>query len=303
MDETAVKVKQSRQAQEFQAFFEKLQDTICAALEEIDGKEVFVEDLWTHETGGGGRTRIIQNGDVFEKGGVNTSAVSGILSPKLADRLGASEQAFFATGISLVLHPYSPMIPTVHTNFRYLELADGTFWVGGGADLTPYYLFDEDVRHFHRTWKEVCDRHNSEYYSRFKTWCDEYFFLPHRAEGRGVGGIFFDYLKGEFTKLHAFVRDCSNAFLQAYTPIVKRRLRENWSKEQKEWQLHRRGRYVEFNLLYDRGTLFGLETRGRTESILMSLPPVVKWGYNIQPKPGSREERLIEVLRNPQPWA
>jgi coproporphyrinogen III oxidase len=293
----------SRQAEEARSYFETLQEAICRALEQLDGKEVFVEDRWSHETGGGGKTRVIQNGDVFEKGGVNTSAVSGNLSAKLAERLDVHEQTFFATGISLVLHPFSPMIPTVHANFRYLELENGTFWFGGGSDLTPYYLFEEDARHFHNIWKQACEMHGPGYYARFKPWCDEYFFLSHRGETRGIGGIFFDYLKGDFAKLFAFVRSCGDAFLDAYVPIAKRRIPEPWGNEEKNWQLHRRGRYVEFNLIHDRGTLFGLETRGRTESILMSLPPLVRWGYDVQPSKGSREEKLIQVLRQPKQWA
>lgn len=285
-----------------QRYFEKLQNDICSTLETLDGDQRFHEDLWTHREGGGGRTRVMQNGALFEKAGVNTSAVSGTLTPLLAERLHVSSQRFFAAGISLVLHPFSPMIPTVHANLRYLELENGEFWFGGGADLTPFYLFEDDVRHFHSVWKRVCDHHDPSSYPRLKKWCDEYFFLKHRGETRGVGGIFFDYLKGEFESIFRFVQECGDSFVESYVPIVERRRSEPWADEEKQWQLVRRGRYVEFNLLYDRGTLFGLETQGRTESILMSLPPLVRWDYNAQPKPGSREEHLVAVLKNPRDW-
>lgn len=285
-----------------QTYFEELQDSICNALERADGKARFNEDTWKHREEGGGKTRVLERGNIFEKAGVNTSAVNGTLSETIAHRLNVAPQRFFATGISLVLHPDSPMIPTVHANFRYLELADGQSWFGGGADLTPYYLFEEDARHFHAVWKRVCDWHDGTYYPKFKRWCDEYFFLMHRGETRGIGGIFFDYLKGDVEKLFAFVRDCGNSFLDAYLPIVERRRREPWGEEEKQWQLQRRGRYVEFNLLYDRGTLFGLETQGRTESILVSLPPTARWDYNTHPPLNSREAQLLSVLQHPQEW-
>ncbi|MBI4418825.1 MAG: oxygen-dependent coproporphyrinogen oxidase [Ignavibacteriales bacterium] len=283
-------------------FFRSLQDSICTSLEQADGNGRFHEDIWKHESGGGGATRTIQEGGVFEKGGVSTSAVRGSLTGVLATRLEVSPQAFFAAGISLVLHPLSPMMPTVHTNFRYLELENGDFWFGGGADLTPYYLFDEDAIHFHQTWKQACDIHDSALYARFKAGCDEYFFLRHRGEARGIGGIFFDYLRGDFSRNFDLVKTCGNAFTKSYLPIVERRRREPWGDRERNWQLHRRGRYVEFNLIYDRGTLFGLETRGRVESILMSLPPLVRWTYDFRPEVGSREERLLTVLKQPRIW-
>lgn len=290
-------VNLQRNAQEF---FKRLQDEICAELEHIDGKTKFIEDRWQHPEAGGGITRVLQNGGAFEKAGVNFSAVTTRLTDSLASRLSVAPQNIFATGISLVVHPFSPMIPTVHMNLRYLELANGDAWFGGGADLTPYVLFEEDARHFHRVLKSVCDKHNPSYYTRFKQWCDEYFTIKHRGEARGVGGIFFDYQKdGEF---FTFVQDVGKAFLDAYVPIVERRKSEPWGEKEKDWQRIRRGRYVEFNLLYDRGTLFGLETQGRVESILMSLPPVVKWVYNHQPEPGSQEAKLLEVLRSPREW-
>lgn len=284
-------------------FFLSLQDSICSVLEEADGVARFREDLWEHDSGGGGKTRIIQDGDVFEKGGVNTSAVEGTLTETLARRLEVKPQKFFATGISLVLHPRNPMIPTVHANFRYLELEDGDFWFGGGADLTPYYLFEEDCRHFHHVWKELCEAHEPGLYGRLKEFCDEYFFLHHRGEARGIGGIFFDYFRGDFSRLFTFVQTCGASFADSYLPILRRRRRDSWGERERRWQLHRRGRYVEFNLLYDRGTLFGLETRGRVESILMSLPPLVQWTYDFTPEPGSREEELVKVLRESREWA
>ncbi len=285
-----------------QIFFEQLQNTICAALEEVDGNEKFSEESWQHHSGGGGKSRIIQNGNVFEKAGVNFSAVSGVFSDALAKRMNVAPQQYFATGVSLVLHPFSPLIPTVHMNVRYLELENGMAWFGGGMDLTPYYLFEEDAIHFHSVLKKVCDAHDTTLYPSFKKKCDEYFFIRHRNETRGIGGIFFDYLKEEMEKTFSFVQDVGNAFLDAYIPILQRRRNENWSTQQKEWQLIRRGRYVEFNLLYDRGTLFGLETNGRIESILMSLPSVVHWKYNHSPVINSEEEKLLRVLQAPRDW-
>lgn len=283
-------------------FFKQLQDSICAALEAVDGKEKFAVDSWKHPHGGGGETRIIQNGAIFEKGGVNFSHVQGTLSEKLAALLNVTPQKFHATGISLVLHPMSPMIPTVHFNLRYLELPEGDSWFGGGMDLTPFYLYEEDSIHFHSTLKLACDSHDPSYYPRFKQWCDKYFYVKHRGEARGVGGVFFDYLKEDREKTFQFIQDVGNSFVRAYLPIVSKRKSEPWNEEEKRWQLLRRGRYVEFNLVYDRGTFFGLETEGRIESILMSLPPVVEWRYNLQPKPGSREAKLVEILRKPKDW-
>lgn len=294
-----------------QEFFSQLQDILCENIEELDGKERFREDLWAHPEGGGGKTRVIQNGAVFEKGGVNFSSVSCMLTERLAAKMNAKPQHIFATGISLVLHPLSPMIPTVHMNLRYLELESGEAWFGGGTDLTPWYLFDEDAQHFHETLKECCDRFSPEFYPKFKKWCDEYFFIQHRNEARGIGGIFFDYIRENLQQFFPFVQDVGKAFLNAYIPIVERRRNEPWGSSEKEWQLIRRGRYVEFNLVYDRGTHFGLETQGRTESILMSLPPEVKWLYDHKPEPprsagtrraGLREAKLIEVLQHPKDW-
>ncbi len=283
-------------------FFKELQETICSTVEKVDGQRIFSIDRWSHPHGGGGDTRIIEQGGVFEKGGVNFSDVRGGLSEKLAQRLKVTPQAFQATGISVVLHPCNPMIPTVHFNLRYLQLENDDRWFGGGADLTPYYLNEQDVVHFHTTLKRVCDKHKPSYYPNFKKWCDEYFFIKHRQEERGVGGIFFDDLRDQPEQTFAFIQDVGNAFLEAYIPIVSNRLKDPWGEAERQWQLHRRGRYVEFNLVYDRGTLFGLETEGRIESILMSLPPAVQWRYNVQPKPNSREAKLLEVLTKPKDW-
>ena len=283
--------------------FRSLQDSICSHLESADGAGKFSEDRWTHASGGGGVTRVITRGGVLEKGGVNFSAVSSALAAPLASKLNVPPQGVFATGISLVLHPASPMVPAVHMNLRYIELAGGDFWFGGGADLTPFYLFDEDARHFHSHLKSACDEFDGSWYPAFKKACDEYFFLRHRNETRGIGGIFFDYRRGDRETWIRFFRRMGDAFCTAYIPIVEKRKPEAWGPKEKEWQMIRRGRYVEFNLLYDRGTLFGLETGGRTESILISLPPEVSWKYDYSPEPGSREEALCSVLKKPKAWA
>jgi len=232
---------------------------------------------------------------------VNFSEVFGELPAELAATMPGSGRKFHAVGTSLVLHPRNPFAPTVHANFRYLEQGDAG-WFGGGSDLTPYYLFEEDARHFHQTWKAACDRHEPGSYARFKKACDDYFNLPHRGERRGIGGLFFDYLKDDLPKRLAMVKDLSAAFLPAYLPILERRRTLPFEQRQRDWQLLRRGRYVEFNLVYDRGTLFGLKTDGRAESILMSLPPLVAWGAAREPAPGSDEARLLDVLRAPRDW-
>ncbi len=272
-------------------------------MERVDSTARFTEDRWLHTEGGGGKTRAMQGGDIFEKAGVNVSAVTSRLTEKLAVRFAVAPQPIFATGISLVLHPLSPMIPTVHMNLRYLELENGDAWFGGGTDLTPYYLIEEDARYFHRTLKNACDKHNPDFYPRFKKACDEYFYLPHRGEARGVGGIFFDYQREKPETFFAFIQEMGHVFLYAYLPIAEQRKNDGWTEAEKRWQVLRRGRYVEFNLLHDRGTLFGLETGGRTESILMSLPPLAGWQYNLEPLANSREARLLEVLRQPREWA
>lgn len=283
-------------------YFKHLQNTICTALESLDGKAKFSQDVWAHRENGGGKTRILQNGAIFEKSGVNFSGITSGLTPLLAARLGVDAQQVFATGISLVLHPVSPMIPTVHMNLRYLELANGDGWFGGGVDLTPCYLFEDDVKFFHQTLKDACEKHDPTFYPLFKNSCDEYFFLKHRGESRGVGGVFFDYLRDEKEKTFRFVQEIGDAFTTAYAPVVQRRKNEPWGQREKQWQLIRRGRYVEFNLVYDRGTLFGLETEGRAESILMSLPPEVHWRYNYHPEERSREAALLVVLKQPRAW-
>ena len=284
-------------------YFRELQDRICAALAEVDGQASFREDTWQRPGGGGGRSRVLVDGGVFENAGVNFSEVHGQMSAEFARQLPGAGLDFSATGMSLVLHPSNPKVPTVHANFRYLTKGEAS-WFGGGADLTPYYPYREDVIHFHRVWKGVCERHPAPVdYAKFKKWCDDYFFLAHRQEPRGVGGIFFDYLEGEFEALFRFVRDCGDSFLDAYVPIVQRRKEESYTEQERSFQEFRRGRYVEFNLIYDRGTLFGLKTGGRIESILMSLPPVVRWLYDYQPKPGTREAELYEVYLKPRDWA
>ena len=283
-------------------YFRHLQDCIVAELEAIDGKP-FHEDAWQREGGGGGRTRVIADGAVLEKGGVNFSDVHGEMSEEFARHVPGEGRHFTACGVSLVLHPRSPMVPTVHANFRFLTKGERK-WFGGGADLTPYYPYLEDVIHFHRVWRDVCRRHSPPIdYDRLKRWCDDYFFLTHRKEPRGVGGIFFDNLEGDLEKLFAFVQDCGDHFLESYVPIAERRKGEPYTAEQRFFQEFRRGRYVEFNLIYDRGTTFGLKTGGRTESILMSLPPVVRYLYDYHPAPGTREAELYDVYLKPRDWA
>jgi coproporphyrinogen III oxidase len=296
----------------FYQYIQQLQDTITTKLEEVDGSAFFEEDLWERKEGGGGRTRVIQNGSVFEKGGVNISAVHGNLPEAMQNYFNVQDCDFFACGISLVLHPKNPMVPTVHANFRYFEMynRNGKIvdqWFGGGQDLTPYYLFVEDVKHFHEVSKNACDPFGENLYSDYKANCDRYFWNSHRAEARGVGGLFFDYLKPtsmrSLEEIFDFVTNVGDSFLEAYVPIVERTKGIDYSKEQRNWQEIRRGRYVEFNLVHDKGTLFGLKTNGRIESILMSLPPHVQWQYNQHPEPGSDEEKLLEVLKEPKQWA
>ena len=302
----------------FYQYIQTLQDQICTGLEDIDGKAKFREDLWDRPEGGGGRTRVIENGQVFEKGGVNISAVHGKLPDSMQKLFNVGEADFFACGLSLVIHPKSPMVPTVHANWRYFEMYDTSTelstgerkvinsWFGGGQDLTPYYLFEEDAIHFHQTCKTACDKHNSDFYPKYKKQCDAYFWNAHRNEARGIGGLFFDYLKAtEEMKMedwYNFVTEVGNSFLDAYLPIVKKRKDVPFTDAQRTWQEIRRGRYVEFNLVHDKGTLFGLKTNGRIESILMSLPPHVQWHYDHHPVAGSEEEKLIQVLEKPVNW-
>jgi len=302
-----------------EALIKEHQKKIVSELGKIDGKS-FKVDTWVRPHGGGGITCVLQDGNVFEKAGVNTSVVYGILPRAARQRMRANHKAldadvekleFFAAGLSLVLHPKNPMAPTVHMNYRYFETAnpDGssnTWWFGGGCDLTPCYLFDEDAIHFHRTVKHACDKHDKSYYPRFKKWCDEYFVNKHRGECRGVGGIFFDDLdetEKDQEQLFAFVKDGLNAFLPSYLPILSKRKDMSFTEKEKLWQQIRRGRYVEFNLVHDRGTKFGLETPGsRVESILMSLPLTARWQYMHEPEKGSKEERILTVLKKPVDW-
>ena len=306
-----------------------LQDSICAGLEQFDGVGSFAEESWVRPEGGGGRSRVMKQGRVFEQGGVNFSEVEGSELPPsiLSQRPEAKGHRWFATGTSMVLHPRNPYIPTVHLNYRYFE-AGPVWWFGGGADLTPYYPFLEDAQHFHRTLKGACDSVNPAYYPVFKPWCDEYFFLKHRQETRGVGGIFYDYqdprgvlYKGQdpngpaaaasqtagavgqsWEQLFQLASACGNAFLPSYLPIAEKRQFTPFSTRERDFQLYRRGRYVEFNLVFDRGTIFGLQTNGRTESILMSLPPLVRWEYGYQAEAGSREALLTDLFTRPQNW-
>lgn len=295
----------------FYTYIQDLQDRITQKIESIDGVAKFKEDLWERPEGGGGRTRIIENGKVIEKGGVNISGVHGPLPKSMQAYFKVGEVDFFACGLSLVLHPKNPMAPTVHANWRYFEMYDKQGkcidqWFGGGLDLTPYYLFEEDVRHFHQSCKTACDRHHPDFYPDFKHKCDTYFFNKHRDEARGVGGLFFDYLKKDndfnLEERYRFVTEVGDSFLDAYVPILKKRKDLDYTPQQRTWQEIRRGRYVEFNLVHDKGTLFGLKTNGRIESILMSLPPKVQWQYDHQPAAGSDEARLLEVLKNPVDW-
>lgn len=302
-----------------ESFIKQQQQHIVRELEKLDGSR-FKVDAWDRPNGGGGITCVLQEGKVFEKAGVNTSVVYGTLPRAAIAQMRVNHKAldpdveslpFFAAGLSMVLHPHNPMAPTVHLNYRYFETenADGTpaaWWFGGGTDLTPCYLFDEDAIHFHKTIKNTCDAHDKAYYPRFKAWCDKYFSNKHRGECRGIGGIFFDDLdetEKDQEQLFTFVQDALGTFLPSYMPIVQRRKDMPFTEEEKHWQQLRRGRYVEFNLVHDRGTSFGLNTPGsRVESILMSLPLTARWEYMHEPAKGSREDRLLNVLRRPVEW-
>jgi len=296
-------------------YIQNLQLTITNELERIDGKAKFKKDEWQRDGGGGGLTMVIENGPdgsgVFEKGGVNISRVYGDLPETMQKALNVSAGKFFACGLSMVIHPKSPKIPTTHANWRYFEMYDenGNIidqWFGGGQDLTPYYLDEEDAVHWHSVCKKACDVHHPEFYVKYKKECDEYFWNAHRNEARGIGGLFFDYLKPKedlsIDFWYDFVTAVGDSFLEAYVPIVEKHKNESYTEAEKTWQEIRRGRYVEFNLIHDRGTLFGLKTNGRIESILMSLPPHVQWHYNHQPEAGSEEEKLVKVLMNPRDW-
>lgn len=295
------------------SFIEGLQNSICGALEKADGKAKFIEDTWKRPEGGGGKTRVISNGNVFEKGGVNTSVVFGDVTEPMRTQLKINGDKWFACGLSLVIHPINPFVPTIHCNYRMFELYDekGTTtdrWFGGGTDLTPYYLFDEDAIYFHQTYKNTCDQFGPDIYPTFKKECDDYFVNWHRNnERRGIGGIFYDYQRPSGERdlefWINFSKACGNAFNTAYIPIVEKRKNLDYNPQEKYWQEIRRGRYVEFNLVHDRGTIFGLKTNGRIESILMSLPPTVRFDYNYQPQEGTEEARLQEVCLHPKEWA
>jgi coproporphyrinogen III oxidase len=286
-----------------------LQDRIVSNLEHLDGKATFVEDAWEREEGGGGRSRVLRDGGIFEQAGVNFSHVFGKALPPSAtkNRPDLAGQGFQAVGVSLVLHPHNPYVPTTHANFRFFtagdEDSDPVWWFGGGYDLTPYYPFHEDVVEWHETARRACDVLGGDTYERYKKWCDEYFYLKHRGETRGVGGLFFDDLNEPgFDKSFEFVRSAGDSFVEAYAPIVKRRAKHPFGDRQRNFQLYRRGRYVEFNLIYDRGTVFGLQSGGRTESILMSLPPLVRWEYDWHPEEGSPEAKLYTDYLKPRDW-
>jgi len=298
----------SEQVERVEHFLRELQDRICKAVEQVDGNARFIEDAWTRPAGGGGRTRVLREGALFEQAGVNFSLVHGDKLPPsaTAHRPELSGGGFIATGVSLVLHPRNPYVPTTHANVRYFEAQkegmEPAWWFGGGFDLTPFYPFDDDVQHWHTVARDVCAPFGADVYPRYKKWCDDYFYLKHRAETRGVGGLFYDDLnEGGFERSFAFMQAVGQGFLDAYLPIVERRKNTPYGEREREFQLYRRGRYVEFNLVYDRGTLFGLQSGGRTESILMSLPPRVRFEYAYQPEEGSAEARLAEYLK-PREW-
>lgn len=294
----------------FYSTISQLQDEITSALGNLDGVS-FKEDNWERLGGGGGKTRIIEFGNIFEKGGVNLSEVFGDITPKMKGQIKTDAHQFYATGLSTVIHPDNPFIPTIHANIRYFELTDTNGrikdqWFGGGIDMTPYYLFEEDAIHLHSTLKNICDSYDLTFYPQFKKACDIYFYNHHREEARGVGGIFFDRLepdkKFSISDLETFTTAIGKAFLPIYLPIVEKRVPISFDQKQKEFQELRRGRYVEFNLLYDRGTQFGLQSAGRIESIFMSLPPTVKWQYDYQPADESAEAHLLEILKKPKEW-
>ncbi len=299
----------SEQTRAVKAYLQGLQDRICTAIEDTDGQAKFHSDRWKRAAGGGGDTRVLSDGRIFEQAGIGFSHVFGSQMPPSATRSRPelAGRGFEAMGVSLVFHPRNPYVPTTHANVRFFvaekDNDDPVWWFGGGFDLTPFYPFDEDVRAWHETARTACEPFGAEAYPRFKTWCDEYFYLPHRQETRGVGGLFFDDLDDwGFDNSFAFQRSVGDHFLQAYLPIVERRKDSAYGERERAFQLYRRGRYVEFNLVYDRGTLFGLQSGGRTESILMSLPPAVRWEYGYTPEPGSAEAQLTERYLKPTDW-
>lgn len=284
-----------------------LQSRICSAIENTDGKGNFAAEEWSREGGGGGITRILQHGNVLEKAGVNFSAVHGDLPENIMRALNVSSSQFFATGVSIVMHPNSPMVPIIHMNVRYFELGDGQWWFGGGIDLTPHYVVEEDAAYFHSQLKNVCDKFDLSFYPKYKKWADDYFFIKHRNETRGIGGIFFDRLNeasGHSKEtLFNFLISVGDTFAPVYSELIQRNRNVQYGENEKQWQLIRRGRYVEFNLVYDKGTKFGLDTNGRIESILMSLPETASWKYNFRPVEGSKEARTMELLKKDITWA
>eukprot|EP00636_Phaeomonas_parva_P015647 CAMPEP_0118858836 /NCGR_PEP_ID=MMETSP1163-20130328/5336_1 /TAXON_ID=124430 /ORGANISM="Phaeomonas parva, Strain CCMP2877" /LENGTH=363 /DNA_ID=CAMNT_0006792337 /DNA_START=64 /DNA_END=1155 /DNA_ORIENTATION=- len=301
--------------QRFEKLCREAQDSICKAIEEVDGEAKFTEDAWVRESGGGGISRVLRKGKVFEKAGCNLSVVYGTMPQEAlaaatergVDRAKGMKPGervpFFACGLSSVMHPRNPFAPTMHFNYRYFETDGGVWWFGGGTDITPSYLNEDDMKHFHGTYKDVCDKHDPEYYQKFKKWADEYFYIPHRNETRGLGGIFFDDQNDRDQEKHfAFSKDCLAAVVPAYAPIVEAHKDDEYTQQNKEWQQMRRGRYVEFNLVYDRGTVFGLKTGGRIESILMSLPETAQWEYNFKPEEGTPEAEITKVFQTPRDW-
>lgn len=290
------------------AAYQKIQDEICSSLELADGQAKFEEEIWNREGGGGGRTRIMQHGAVIEKGGVNFSAVHGKLPDAVKKAFKVENDEFFATGVSIVMHPSNPFVPIIHMNIRYFEMDEQTRWFGGGIDLTPHYIIDTDARFFHHLLKQTCDEFDTSFYPKFKNHADDYFYIKHREETRGVGGIFYDRLKPEntglsFEQLLEFSKAVGNTFIPAYTELIDRNRDQDFTTQEQEWQYLRRSRYAEFNLVYDAGTKFGLETNGRIESILMSLPPMAKWTYNHQPASGSQEAYTLSKLKKGIIWA
>ena len=289
------------------AEYQAIQDEICKSLEKADGLASFEEEKWEREGGGGGRTRIIRNGNVIEKGGVNFSAVHGKLPEAIKKSFKVDNDEFFATGVSIVIHPKNPWVPIIHMNIRYFELNEEIRWFGGGIDLTPHYVIDQDAQFFHQSLKDVCDEYSKKFYPEFKEWADRYFYIPHRNETRGVGGIFYDRLTPQKTGLadhdiFEFSNSLGRSFIPIYTELINRNFQKPYTDEHKQWQFIRRSRYAEFNLVYDAGTKFGLETSGRIESILMSLPPQANWEYNHVPKSGSEEEKTLSLLKKGIDW-
>lgn len=287
--------------------YKTIQDEICQALEKLDGTAKFEQEIWERDGGGGGRTRIMQHGNIIEKGGVNFSAVHGKLPEMIKKSFGVDEDEFFATGVSIVIHPNNPFVPIIHMNIRYFELNDEIRWFGGGIDLTPHYVIEEDAQFFHQQLKNVCDIHHQDFYKDFKKWADDYFYVRHREETRGIGGVFYDKLTPEktglsFEEIFQFSCDLGRTFAPTYTELVNKNRHKDYTEHHKNWQYLRRGRYVEFNLVWDSGTKFGLETNGRIESILMSLPPQANWAYDFQPEEGSEEAKTLSLLRKDINW-